>query len=66
MPSVDIPELCDSAETAALLRVPQSTLVYWRAQDAGPRWYKIGRRVMYDRAGLVAFLEQRKRLASAS
>jgi len=43
-----------------------STLVYWRAQRTGPRWYKLGRRVRYDIADLDAFIEQSKASAKVA
>lgn len=42
-----------------------STLAYWRKRGEGPRWYKIGRRVMYDIADLDAFIDRSKAKASA-
>lgn len=54
--AVPMPDLCDTDEAAASIGVPGTTLVYWRAHKTGPRWYKIGRRVMYDRGDLAAFV----------
>ena len=60
------PRGISTAEAGAYLGAPASTLVYWRAQRTGPRWYKLGKRVMYDRADLDAFIEQQKLVARAS
>lgn len=45
-------------EVAELLRRPESTLRWWRHVGHGPRSFKIGRRVVYDRADVEAFLQQ--------
>ena len=36
-------------EVADLLRVPRSTVYYWRTIDYGPAAVKVGKRVLYDR-----------------
>jgi hypothetical protein len=60
MARTEVPELCDTAMTADLLQVPASTLAYWRGRGDGPRWYQIGRRVMYDRADIATFIASRR------
>jgi Helix-turn-helix domain len=35
-------------EVAGLIRTPESSLRYWRMVGKGPRWFKIGKRVVYD------------------
>jgi excisionase family DNA binding protein len=44
-------------ELAEELRVPAGTFRSWRAQDKGPRSFKIGRRVVYRRSDVTAWLE---------
>lgn len=56
----------DTAAAARYLGAPATTLVYWRSQRIGPRWYKLGKHVRYDLGDLDAFVEQQKRLAVAS
>lgn len=46
-----------TAETAALTRRPESTLAYWRHRGEGPKYARIGKRVLYRRADVVAWLE---------
>ena len=41
-------EMLTLDETAALLRVPENTLRYWRVIGAGPRSFKVGRHVRFD------------------
>lgn len=43
-------------ETSELLRRSPETLRYWRARGDGPHWFKIGRRVLYARADVEAFI----------
>lgn len=45
-------------ETADLLRRPTSTLAYWRHRGEGPPFAKIGRRVLYRRADVMAWMEE--------
>lgn len=48
-------------EVFAWLRVPAATLRWWRHQGAGPASYKLGRRVVYDRAVVAAWLDEQRR-----
>ena len=52
-------ELLTSAETAELLRVPVRTLYVWRGAGRGPRAYRVGKHVLYRRADVEAWLEER-------
>jgi predicted DNA-binding transcriptional regulator AlpA len=40
--------------------VSVETLKYWRAQGRGPRWYKLGRRVVYNLADVDAWLDEQR------
>lgn len=42
-----------------------NTLAHFRQTGRGPRWYKLGRRVVYDRADVEAWLEAQKNAAGA-
>jgi hypothetical protein len=51
-------DLVDEHEAAAILRAEVRTLRNWRALGKGPRFRKIGQRlVRYHRADLAAFIE---------
>lgn len=50
------PELLTITEAAALLRAPVATLRYWRHLGTGPRSFRVGRHVRYNRADLCAWL----------
>lgn len=54
----DVIELLTIDEAAAYLRLPVSTLRYWRSNGQGPCSRKVGRRVMYVRADLHAWLKE--------
>lgn len=53
-------DLMTMAEVAARTRIPVNTLKYYRARgDIGPKSFKLGgRRVMYRRADVDAWVEQ--------
>lgn len=44
-------------ETAELVRRPTSTLAYWRHRGEGPRFAKVGKRVLYRRADVLVWIE---------
>jgi excisionase family DNA binding protein len=47
-----------TVEAADLLRVPDGTLRYWRHLGTGPRSARLGRKVVYLRADLDAWIGQ--------
>ena len=49
-------ELITTAEAAVLLRKAVGTLRYWRHIKYGPRSFRVGRRVMYFRSEVLAWL----------
>jgi excisionase family DNA binding protein len=53
------PELLTITEAAELLRAPVATLRYWRHRGTGPRSFRLGRRVLYRRDDLQAWVEER-------
>jgi excisionase family DNA binding protein len=56
-PSSHEPELLTITEAAELLRAPVATLRYWRHLGTGPRSFRLGRRVLYPRDDLKAWVE---------
>ena len=48
----------DTNETADLVRRPASTLAYWRQRGEGPPYAKVGKRVLYRREDVEAWLEE--------
>jgi DNA-binding transcriptional MerR regulator len=45
-------------EVAALTRVPAATLRFWRHKGIGPQSFRVGRRVVYKEADVVAWLDE--------
>ena len=54
------PDLLTISEAAALLRAPVATLRYWRHLGTGPRSFRLGRRVLYRREDLYAWVDARR------
>jgi excisionase family DNA binding protein len=52
------PDLLTITEAAELLRAPVTTLRYWRHLGTGPRSFRLGRRVLYRRDDLQAWVEE--------
>ena len=50
-------ELLDSTEAARFLHRPYRTLAYWRNKRIGPRFARVGRRVLYPRVELEAYIQ---------
>jgi len=61
--------LINEYEAAQLLGLSVSTLRNWRFAGVGPKYYKVGRAVRYDRSDLRAFAKpiepRRQELAGA-
>lgn len=55
------PRYLDTKEAAAYLGLSPKTLVKMRVTGGGPRYAKVGRRVIYDVADLDSWIEKRKR-----
>jgi excisionase family DNA binding protein len=54
-------EYLTTQEVAEILRTPSETVRYWRHIGKGPQSFKIGRRVLYDRRDVEAFIEDIRR-----
>jgi len=50
------PALLTITEVAELLRAPVATLRYWRHLNAGPPSFRLGRRVLYRREDVRAWI----------
>lgn len=51
-------ELMTLDEVATTLRVPVATVRYWRASGKGPKFIKMGKRLVCRRTDLDAFVEK--------
>lgn len=57
---MDFPEYMEPADAGSYLGtadrpIPTATLQWWRTKGRGPKYFKVGRRVLYARADLDAF-----------
>jgi excisionase family DNA binding protein len=50
-------DLLTISEAAEMLRAPVATLRYWRHLGTGPHSFRLGRRVLYRRDDLDAWVE---------
>lgn len=55
-----------TAEVAQLLRTSSETVRYWRHVGKGPQWVKTGRRVVYRRADVEAWVAAQTRGGAAA
>ena len=54
-------------EVASILRVERQTLALWRCTGSVPlKFSRVGRRVLYNRADVMALLEQRSATSTAA
>lgn len=53
--------LLTTDEVARICRTTASTVRYWRHKGAGPPGFRTGRRVLYPRAGVTAWLDAQAR-----
>ena len=56
----DVPDLLTITEAADLLRAPVATLRYLRHRGTGPRGFRAGRRVLYRRDDVTAWIESQR------
>lgn len=49
-------KLLTMAEVQAMTGTPMDTLRYWRHKGEGPKSFRLGRRVVYDRADVEAWI----------
>jgi excisionase family DNA binding protein len=59
-------EYMTTDELAAYIRTPAETVRYWRHMGAGPKAFKLGRRVLYDRADVQEWLAEARRTRSTT
>jgi excisionase family DNA binding protein len=51
------PDLLTITEAAELLRAPVATLRYWRHLGTGPDSFRVGRRILYRRDDVHAWID---------
>lgn len=53
-----LPRFLTTQELAAHLRTPPETVRFWRHVGKGPKSFKVGRRVLYAREDVEAFIAE--------
>jgi len=53
------PRYVGEAEVERLTSLSRRTLQQWRIRRKGPRFYKIGARVLYDQAEVLAWIQSK-------
>lgn len=53
-------------EFAALVHTSPATIRYWRHVGKGPKAFRLGRRALYDRAEVLAWIEAEKTRQAAT
>ncbi|TSD62808.1 helix-turn-helix domain-containing protein [Aeromicrobium piscarium] len=55
-----LPKFLTTEELAELVRQPPETVRYWRHVGKGPASFKLGRRVLYERTDVEAWITEAK------
>ena len=55
-----IPKMLTEADVVEMTGLARGTLAYYRHAGTGPRSYKLGRRVRYDEADVLAWIAESK------
>lgn len=61
-----MPDYLTVQEVAALLRTSAETVRYWRHIGKGPTSFKVGRRVLFERAEVERFIEEARSAGGAA
>ena len=56
-----MPDYMTTHEVAELLRTSPESVRFWRHVGKGPKSFKVGRRVLYDRRDVHEFIEAARR-----
>jgi DNA-binding transcriptional MerR regulator len=56
----ELDELLTTKEVAGITRAPVSTVRYWRHIGIGPKSFHLGRRVVYWRRDVIAWLGEQE------
>lgn len=58
-------DLITDEAAAEFLHISKGTLAQWRYLGTGPRYFKVGRKILYRRSTLVEWLEAQERQGTA-
>ncbi len=59
---MEVVRFLTTEEAARILRLAPQTLALFRSRGEGPKYAKLGRRIVYDEVDLLAWTEACKRL----
>ncbi|NKZ13663.1 helix-turn-helix domain-containing protein [Mycolicibacterium septicum DSM 44393] len=54
-------EIPDVAEVSAYAGIPEATLRWYRSKGKGPRSFRVGRKIRYRKADVLAWLDEQER-----
>lgn len=57
---MDQPDYLLISEASEVLRTPVATLYRWRTEGTGPPASRVGRKLLYSRADLIAWVESQR------
>ena len=60
MHTTTAPKMLTEQDVMNMTGLARGTLAYWRHAGQGPRSYKLGRRVRYDEADVLAWIQAQK------
>lgn len=60
MHTTTAPKMLTEQDVIAMTGLARGTLAYWRHLGTGPKSYKLGRRVRYDEADVLAWIAESK------
>lgn len=60
MHTTTAPKMLTEQDVMNMTGLARGTLAYWRHAGQGPRSYKLGRRVRYDEADVLAWIAESK------
>lgn len=60
MHTTTAPKMLTEQDVMNMTGLARGTLAYWRHAGTGPRSYKLGRRVRYDEADVLAWIAESK------
>jgi helix-turn-helix protein len=58
--NANLPDVLTAGDLALFLRVPIGTVYTWRATGQGPRGYRVGKHLRYDRADVQTYIDIQK------
>lgn len=62
----NLPEIPTVTEVSATFGIPEATLRWYRSRGLGPKSFRLGRRIRYHKADVLAWLEQQEARSAKS